>query len=154
MTEIVMFNKVRKEIFEQIGSSFHGTLATCSKDRVTARIISFVVIDNKFYFQTGKDMLKTKQIHDNRNVAITNNAVQIEGFASLLGHPIDFKEFINLYKDKYPIAYEKYSSLECEVLFEVKPRLIKLWKYEDGIPKIVTLDFENGIAEEQIIDSN
>ena len=143
-----------KSFFETLGLSFVGTLATSYHGRVTARTISFVVDNTSFFFQTGKDTIKTHQMLKNNRVAISCGAIQIEGTAVLRGRPQSNSRFIELYKVEFPLAYKMYSSLEVEVLYEVIPALMKVWKYEEGIPFLYIVDFKKKRTTKIRVESN
>lgn len=112
-------------------------------------MVSVVLINNYFYFQTDRKLKKYNQIHINKNVALCIDNISIEGICSEVGLPIDNDEFCKLYKEFYPNAYEKYSKLDDEVLFVVQPTLIQKWIYDNNKPFIETWDFETEIYEKR-----
>jgi nitroimidazol reductase NimA-like FMN-containing flavoprotein (pyridoxamine 5'-phosphate oxidase superfamily) len=67
------------------------TLATCAENRVTIRPMSHINDGLTVYFQTGEFYLKTQQIEANPYVAFDVGTYQIEGNATILGHPMDEK---------------------------------------------------------------
>ena len=129
-----MFADKVKSVFLGIGEGRKMVLATSLNDRVTARTMSFVIINQKFYFQTDKCFLKYTQISGNYNVAICYKNVQIEGVCKELGHPFEQqnKEVIDVFSNHFENSYKSYSHLENERLFEVMPTLISVWDYDDG----------------------
>lgn len=122
---------LKDEVSKLLDGNKHMVLATCSHDRVTARMMSVVHKDLKLYFQTGKDSVKSTQIGENPNIALCAGNIQIEGTASGRGHPHDEDNaaFLDLYKENHKAAYDKYSGLEEEIVFEVDVGLVTLWKY-------------------------
>ena len=74
-------------IFQQIGDHAKIVLATSHQDRVTARKMSFLIMNGIFYFQTDKTFRKYQDIQDNENVALCLDNIQIEGICKEIGHP-------------------------------------------------------------------
>lgn len=111
-------------------------LATSYQNNVTARSISCIIINNKILFQTDRNFNKFHQIQHNPNVALCKDNIQIEGVAICRGRPFDQqnKEFLELYKNYYPNAYNQYSHLEAEEVIEVNITLITTWIYENRKP--------------------
>lgn len=74
-------------------------LATCLNDEPTARTVSYIILDNKIYFQTDIKFDKCIQIEENNNVALCLENDQIEGTAKILEHPFNEKNkrFLNKY---------------------------------------------------------
>ena len=114
------FEVLKKECFYILDNNKHIVLATSYNDLVTARTISYVMINEKLYFQTLKTYEKVYQITHNNKVALCIDNLQIEGLAKIVGHPFDNKNnlFLELYKEKHNSAYQKYSSLADEVVIE------------------------------------
>lgn len=113
------------------------TLATCYKNKVTARTMSHVNDGLIIMFQTGCDSEKACQIRENPNIALAAGNIQIEAFAEICGHPNENKDFIEKYKAKFPAYYDQYSNLEDEILIKAYPTKITLYKYVDGKPQTV-----------------
>ena len=140
-----MFHSRLQEIYEKLGESQIMCLATSNEDRVTARSMSVIMMDQKFYFQTDRQFLKYDQIIKNPKVALCFHNIQIEGVCKELGHPLSVENsgFTNRYKEFFQGSFEKYSHTENEVVLVVQPKLISLWCYENGQPYQEFLDFEN-----------
>lgn len=132
----INFNLLEKEIYSLLGNKKIMVLATSSENIVTARNMSCIIINKKIYFQTDKTFLKFKQILENPNVALCVDNIQIEGIAKIKSHPFneENKEFIDTFKEKYNGSYETYSRMNNEVVVEITPSLITLWKYENEQP--------------------
>ncbi|MEG0234698.1 pyridoxamine 5'-phosphate oxidase family protein [Cetobacterium sp.] len=129
-----MYEKKLSELFRTIGKVRKVVLSTSYDNRVTSRMMSFVIFDNKFYCQTDKTFLKYQQIKSNPNVALCIDNIQIEGIAKNIGKPLENKKFISLFKQYYKTSYEIYSFLENEILLEIEPTFIGVWTYKDFIP--------------------
>jgi general stress protein 26 len=114
-----------------------GILATSEDGHVTARRMRIIADGLKLYFVTDRGTRKCDQILANPNVAVVAGFVQIEGVASLKGHPFDEPDFIKAYKATQPDFYEKWRSgtnvtRERDlVVIEISPNRIALFKYGD-----------------------
>lgn len=137
------FDKEYSKFFEEFGKSKKMVLSTCFENKVTSRMMSIVMFDKKFYFQTYKNFRKYKQISKNHNVSLCIDNIQIDGICEELGHPLKNSEFCSLYKENFISSYQKYSSLECEVLFRVNPLFIERWRYIHNNQYIEIFDIKN-----------
>ena len=148
---ILDYNQLEEEIFETLKSKAVFVVATCDNNRVTARNLSCVIKDKKIYFQTDKTFIKYQQIINNPKVALCINNIQIEGIAAPIGHPLENKNnwFKTLYSENYPQSFENYSKMENEVIIEVIPSLITLWKYINNKPLRDYLDIINKKAQRE-----
>lgn len=146
---------LEKEIFSILGDKKIMVLATYCENKVTARNMSCIIINRKIYFQTDKTFLKYKQILKNPNVALCLDNVQIEGIAKIKKHPFDEenKEFIGIFKENYNSSYNNYSHMENEVVVEIEPTFITLWKYENAQPFRDFFDIKGNKAYRKIYDT-
>ena len=120
-----------------------GVLSTSDGGLVTSREMRLVYDGLTVYYYTSVDSRKYKQITSNPNVAISVSVIQIEGKASILGHPAlpENAKFFQLYKEQQPqafeISYNKYlaEGKHPEVkLISITPRRVTL--YVSGPPAI------------------
>jgi uncharacterized pyridoxamine 5'-phosphate oxidase family protein len=65
-----MFTQKLNELFSKLGNHSIMCLATSFNDKVTARSMSIIIYNNKFYFQTDTNFQKFEQIKNNHNVAL------------------------------------------------------------------------------------
>lgn len=137
------FEKNLTEFYETFGESKAMVLSTSYQDYVTSRMISIVIIDGCFYFQTDSKFRKYIQIKNNPQVSLCIDNVQIEGQCVELGHPLGHTPFCELYKQAFPSSYQRYTGLETEVLFKIVPNWIQRWIYEQEVPYIEIYDCEN-----------
>lgn len=139
-------------MMEKINPGNKMVLATRSGDGVAARTVSIVAHDNAFYFQTGIDMVKAKEIKECSNVALCFKGIEIKGICVQIGKPTDEnnKWFVEAFKELYPSAYEKYSHLEQERIYKVTPKLIKIWEYRGDLPGIQIIDFDSQSVDYQV----
>ena len=131
---IIEYKQEIKSVFKILDNEKYIVLATASKDRVTARIISHIILNDLIYFQTDSNFLKTKQIKQNKKVALCLNNIQIEGEATICAHPYDNEEFIEKFKTKHKDSYKQYSNLKDEITIQIKPTFITIWEYKEGKP--------------------
>ena len=68
-------------------------LSTSENDIVSSRMMSVILMDGTFYFQTDCTFRKYRQISSNRNVALCIDNIQIEGICEELGHRPDNEDF-------------------------------------------------------------
>lgn len=149
------FERLKDEVMELLRNKKVAVLATSSSDRVTARSVSYVVLNSRIYFQTDKTFLKYKQIIKNPNVALCIDNIQIEGNARIKGHPFDEenKAFIEEFKKVNNGSFNAYSHMENEVVVEIEPVSITLWKYEEGKPLRDFLNLQNKKAYREYYDN-
>lgn len=129
-----MFNSKIEEFFRNLGESKKMVFATSFQNRVSARMMSIVIFDNKFYLQTDKNFLKYLQLTNNPKVALCYENIQIEGFAQDLGKPQNFNKFLEKFSIYFQNSYNAYSFLENERLIEITPTFITIWNYKENQP--------------------
>ena len=137
------FIRLKQESFDILNENKHIVLATSFENFVTARIISYVMIDDDLYFQTLSTYEKVIQIKNKDKVALCLDNLQITGTAKILNHPSENNEFLQKYKLIHYNAYNKYSMLENEVVIKVKINKASLWKYENNSGYKLVIDLIN-----------
>jgi uncharacterized pyridoxamine 5'-phosphate oxidase family protein len=149
------YSLLDNEIFNILGDKKVMVLATCYENLVTARSMSCIIIGKKIYFQTDTTFQKIKQMIENPNIALCIDNIQIEGIAKIKKHPFDDEnyEFLNAFKENYKNSYEHYSHIKNEVVVEIKPTLITLWKYEGSQPLRDFLDIKKSKAYRVIYET-
>jgi hypothetical protein len=89
------------------------------------------------YCYTDRNTRKLKQVLANPYVAVVVGYIQIEGTATVKGHPFDNAEFIEAYKEAQPEFYEQWRARQPPreerdlVLIEIVPNRIAEFKYAD-----------------------
>lgn len=146
MTE---FETKREELFKQLGEAKIMVLSTAAKERVSSRMMSLIIMDGKFYFQTDRRFRKYEQLCKNPHVALCAENVQIEGICTEIGIPTENKEFGVLFEKHFKSSYDAYYRLEDERLFVIEPDYIERWIYEAKEPFIETYDFASGTYEKK-----
>lgn len=134
------FDRAYSTFLYEFGEGREMVLSTSLDDHVTSRMMSVVLLDGKFYFQTDWNSRKYEQLFRNRNVALCVDNVQIEGTCAELGRPAASPRFCVAYRERFPAAFERYSTLECERAFSVTPALVRRWFYLDGVPHTEIFD--------------
>lgn len=129
--------------FQEFGISRKMVLSTSENDIVTSRMMSIVLINGVFYFQTDITLKKYGQIKGNANVALCIDNIQIQGVCKEVGRPLDNKEFASVFEKCFKGSFDAFSALENERLFAVTPVFIECWQYVDGKPFIETFDIAN-----------
>lgn len=137
------FKKTYESFLETFGQGKTMVLSTSFQDKVTSRMMSIVLINGKFYFQTDQNFRKYKQLCSNPNVALCSDNIQIEGRCKEIGHPTIHTEFCKAYQSCFKGSYEAYTALEDERLFEIEPIYIQRWLYIEGKPFIEVFQVEN-----------
>jgi len=139
----IPYEETRQKIQESLHKHSIGVLSTSEGGLVTSREMRLVYDGLAVYCYTSVDSRKFKQIKANPNVAISVSAIQIEGEASILGHPALPKntKFFELYKGQQPQAFEfSYNEYLAEgknisvTLISIAPRRATL--YVGGAPAI------------------
>ena len=127
-----------EDILAALASEKSIVLATAADGRVTTRIMSHVHDGMALYFQTGKDSLKAQQMRSNPHVAIHVAEYDMEGEATLLGHPLSEENslFSALYREKHPQYTDLWSAYPDEIVVRVDIALVRKWRYIDGKPFI------------------
>jgi general stress protein 26 len=144
---ILDFEDYKKEVIDFFEANNVWVLATSFNDHVTARSMSTINFDLNLYFQTDSQMEKYKQMLENPQVALCFKNYQVEGIASVKGKVSENLLFLDKYKIIHPSSFEKYSDIKTEVVIEIKPLKIKIWKYIDQKPFLDFIDLENCTAE-------
>lgn len=134
------FEEKYKAFLSDFGKGRTMVLSTSENDRVSSRMMSIVMIDGLFYFQTDINFNKYRQIINNHNVALCIDNIQIEGICEEIGHPLQNTLFCEVFKDCFKGSYEAYTSLKNERLFVVTPVNIERWIYKDSVPYIETFN--------------
>ena len=119
------FKEKLEKLFMDIGSSRKMVLSTSYQDKVTSRMMSIIVLDGCFYFQTDRTFRKYEQMKKNPNVALCIDNFQIEGVCRELGHPSENPDFCEEYEKSFKNSYDRYTSHAQERLFVVKPCYIQ-----------------------------
>lgn len=128
---VLNYREMKAEVLEALDQNIEMVLATCSGNRVTARTISIICQELVIWFQTDQTFLKAQQIIENPQVALAVGNLQIEGMARIVGHPLANDFFMKNYPKRHASAFQSYSHLPREVLVEVEPRVITVWKYDE-----------------------
>lgn len=138
-----VFLSVLSLLWNKIGTHGVMTLSTSLENRVTSRAMSIVVINGIFYCQTDETSLKCQQIQKNSNVALCHQNFSIEGTCRMVGKPYENPVFIQLMREHFPNAVERWSTFPTECLLAIMPLRMTAWSYEDDKPYMEYWDFQN-----------
>ncbi|MFV0341337.1 MAG: pyridoxamine 5'-phosphate oxidase family protein [Anaerocolumna sp.] len=141
------FNYKVRKLFEEIGASKKMVLSTSLDNHVTSRMMSIIIMDNSFFFQTDKTFRKYSQIQGNNCVALCFDNLQIEGICYETGKPADFTDFCEKFNIYFKSSYNKYTLMQNERLFRIEPTFIQKWIYEEGQPFIEIFNFTNNFTQ-------
>lgn len=143
LSENIDFQNAYARLYEELGTSKKMVLSTSLDNIVTSRMMSIVILNERFYFQTDKTFRKYRQLKENGNVSLCIDNIEIEGYCEEAGIPLKNAEFANAYKRSFPGSYERYTSLKNERLFVISPVFIERWLYIHEVPYIETFDIRN-----------
>ncbi len=145
------FDAKLTELFLKFGVYKNMVLSTVMNNDVDSRMMSIVCFNGKFYFQTDKNFRKYQQIMSNSKVSLCIDNISVNGICKCVGKPVDNYMFCKLFKESFQKAYNLYTGLESEVLFEVEPLHIKCWIYENDIPYIEEYELNKKIYSKKSI---
>ena len=145
------YNTFAEEIAALIENTQTMALATCSRDKVTARSMAVVNDGLTLLFQTSGLSEKARQLTENSNVAFAAGNMQVEALAYITSDPDEMRTFIDKFKVKYPQYYAAYSGMPDEVTVVCKPIRFALYKFVDGKPCTDILDVCNGLAYREVL---
>jgi general stress protein 26 len=130
----LLYEDLRYEILNELKQHERMVLSTSEGIFVTSRTVRCIPHGLTIYILTNQNSRKYKQIEANPNVALADGNLQIEGVASLKGHPLknDSATFIEFIKKELPDVYEywyhRHFHYQGLGLIEVAPRRIALFK--------------------------
>ena len=119
---------------EDLGSE-RGVVATSQDDHVTARRMRLLSDGFTLYGWTHRYTRKVEQIRANPKVSVVVEYIQIDGVASVKGHPTDEPKFLELFRKKLPHRYDnmvkRWKTLSDRNVIEIIPKRIAIMKYAD-----------------------
>jgi len=130
----VSYAELKKEIEDELVKLRLGFLATSENDYVRNGAVFMVSNGLTIYVFTFLASRKFQQMKANPNVGFSVSTLQIEGLATLKGHPLDEPEFLEAYRKNQPDAYETrtktyFSDNQPDVrVVEIKPTRICRFK--------------------------
>ena len=129
-------------LFADFPRGRHMVLSTASRDgQVSSRMMSIILLDSLFYFQTDNAMRKYALLTSNPHAALCADNLQIEGVCEELGHPLSHPGFCAAYQACFPGSYARYTNLSGERLFVIRPTFIQRWLYREEQPFVETFDY-------------
>lgn len=130
------FHAEMQKLFEELGDHAVGALATCFDSKPYVRSVSCVFQNEKIYFQSDRTMQKAIHINENPFVSVCFQHIQIQGICTELESPLHPGNgyFLQLFKEHFPRAAQRYSHLDNERVYQIIPTKIETWRYINGIP--------------------
>lgn len=141
---MTLFEQKLSELYQDFGMARKMVLSTSLDGIVSSRMMSVVLIDGLFCFQTDRNMRKYAQLTGNPHAALCIDNIQIEGICRETGSPLENEKFRKAFEECYKGSYDMYSSMEDERSFALAPLFIERWLYIDGKPYTETFDIKNG----------
>ncbi len=137
------FSAAYEKFLSDFGKGRTMVLSTAEDNIVSSRMMSVVLIDGLFYFQTDRRFRKYRQLIRNPNAALCIDNIQIEGICEEIGHPLKHRAFCTHFSECFKGSFNAYSALQNERLFVFRPIRIERWIYREGFPFIETFDIQN-----------
>lgn len=140
--------KATKTLYEEIAQDKIMALATRNGDGVAARTVNIYTYDGCFYFVTEENSNKYKQITSNNHVALSVDAIQITGYATLLEHPCDKSNssIVHCIEEKLPQQFARYADTLIMRLIKVTPTHATFILLESGKGFIIDFLEDTAIA--------
>jgi hypothetical protein len=125
-----------KDFMQILENNAIWVLSTSRNDYVTSRSMSIIHIGTILYFQTHNSYLKHLQMSENANVALCAGNCSIEGTAECIGSWNDERNggILQEYQRHHKGSYDKYGSLDGQVVYKVTPKTVRLWEYVNSEP--------------------
>lgn len=134
------FSEKYEAFLSEFGKARKMVLSTSKDDIVSSRMMSVILMDGRFYFQTDVTSKKYCQLMSNKNAALCADNIQIQGICEDIGHPRSNTSFCSLFRECYRGSFDAYTMLENERLFAVIPTYIERWVYKENVPYIESFD--------------
>jgi general stress protein 26 len=130
------YDECKQEMIEELKKHEWGFLATSKDNHVRVGLMRLVSDGLTLWCWTDRRSRKYKQIKANPNVGIADRNIQIEGIATLKGHPLDDENaaYIKAYRENQPENFEITSkrvflrSRPNKMVIEIAPKRITLTK--------------------------
>lgn len=138
------FTTAYQNFLSDFGKGRTMVLSTAEDNIVSSRMMSVVLIDGLFYFQTDCTFRKYHQLIRNPNAALCIDNIQMEGICEEIGHPLKHRAFCTHFSECFKGSYHAYSALQNERLFVFRPIRIERWIYREGFPYVENFDIRSG----------
>jgi len=140
--EELNYADLEKEIVKQLQKAKEIVLSTCADGKVTARTMCHINDGIIVLFSTDCRSLKTEQMRQNSNIALTVDNLRMEATAELFGPPGDHPTFGKAYIKKFPFVGKLYKPTPNDLLVICHPSKVSLYKYMGGPREDVLLPGE------------
>lgn len=118
-----VLNQATQTLFAAVGQNKIMALATRNGDNVASRTVNVYTDEHCFYFVTEVDSNKYHQITCHNQVALSVDAIQIAGYATLLEHPTAPANtaIINYIEQTLPQQFDRYAANPVMRLIKITP---------------------------------
>lgn len=137
MNEVIA--KATETLYQRIGQDKIMALATRDGDGVAARTVNIYTFDGCFYFITEVNSNKYAQINQNKNVALSVDAIQVTGCATPLEHPCaeGNKPIASYIEEHLPQHFARYASVPVMRLIKIEPIYASFILLETGTGYVI-----------------
>ncbi len=143
------FSAEYERFLSDFGKGRTMVLSTAEGNVISSRMMSVVLIEGRFYFQTDCTFRKYRQLSRNPNAALCIDNIQIEGICEEIGHPLDHAAFCERFAECFKGSFDAYTALQNERLFTLKPTRVERWIYREGVPYVEMFDVRREVHEIQ-----
>lgn len=129
----IPFEEMKTSMIQEIRKHEWGYLATSDGDKIRVGKMRLVSDGLRLWCFTLDKTRKFKQMLVKPNVAIADGNLQVEGIATLKGHPYDEEnaDFLRVYKETQPVNFERTSrggfKRPNSRIIEIKPERIAVY---------------------------
>ena len=143
LTEL-SYEELKQEFNEELKQKPDGAVATSAGDKVTNRFMQLIYDELTIRCFTTEGARKLNQVSVNPNVSVATGSFNIDGTATITGHPLDEQNarFIELFKEQQPemfaIAESVFFPNKASRVIEITPTRIGKW-VEGGYMDILNI---------------
>lgn len=126
------YNQLQEICVNYLNERKFISVATSYRDRVRARVVDYVNDGLRIAFLTWQGTVKMEHLKQNPRIALCVDSLQVEGRASVMGHPsvAENRRFMDIYKERHPSPFRNFIDQPDILLISVEPELMILMKYE------------------------
>jgi hypothetical protein len=149
---VIDYQELEAEVFHLLVGSSIKVMVAGNDNKVTLQCLSCLLRHKKIYLQPKEDFINYGRTVYYPNVAMRVNNIQLEGVGHTGKYPQDKPENKELYLSRGEGVQDVALSRGEEVVIEVEPTFVSLWKYEDGHTLRDFLDLRKKEAYREIYD--
>ena len=155
----IPYEVMKTSMIQEIEKHEWGYLATSDGDKIRVGKMRLVSDGLTLWCFTLSLSIKYKQISKNPKVAISDGNLQIEGIASLKGHPHDEEnaDFLKAYRETQPENYERTSRRSFKRsntrVIEIKPQRIAVYGATSKMHELISKSHPEIGADELLVEA-